>query len=82
MTVRFDLPESLDEFDEQDDVLELPCFPYPAFEERPGGIDFWAPLTKQHPRRLNLRKTAVVTPGVTNKNFRTNGRKVLLRIAR
>ena len=30
MTARFDLPESLEEFDEQDDMMELPCFPYPA----------------------------------------------------
>lgn len=82
MTIRFDLPESLEEFDEQEESLEQPCFPYPVVEERPGGIDFWMPLAEKHPLRLNLKGFVDPFQEPVKKRFFTKGKKILLRIPR
>ena len=80
MTIRFDLPESLEELDQQEELLEQPCFPYPGYEQRPGGINFWATATTKRLIRLNLKGIGPqqASPG----KFRLNGRKALLQVAR
>ena len=83
MTIRFDLPESLEEFDQQEESLEQPCFPYPGYEQRPGGINFWVTVTTKRLIRLNPKGIYALTaqqasPGT----FHHSGRKILLQVAR
>ena len=83
MAIRFGLPESQEECDEQDESLEQPCFPYPGYEGRPGAINFWVSVNAKRLIQLNLKgleplPAQQVSPG----NARHNGRKILLQITR
>ena len=81
MTIRFDLPESLEEVDEQEEGLDQPCFPYPGYEDRHGGIGFWSSVTERPAVRLNLGEGGRYGSGLSlTRSFRTRGRKVLLRV--
>ncbi|MET4693214.1 hypothetical protein [Endozoicomonas lisbonensis] len=87
MTIRFSLPESLEEFDEQEESLEQPCFPYHGYEERPGGINFWVSVTAKRLIQLNLkinRKGLDTLPAQqpVPGNVRHSGRKILLQVTR
>ncbi|AMO55251.1 hypothetical protein GZ77_11245 [Endozoicomonas montiporae] len=80
MTIRFDLPESLEEFDEQEDGPEQPCFPYPGYDDRHRGIDFWASATERHPVRLQLKGASGNFRQPVSKRLCSKGRKVLLKV--
>ena len=82
MLVRFDLPEALEEFEEVEEALEEPCFPYPDLDERPGGIDMWLPLPVHHSIRLKLKVMGSVFGQPGKKQAKRIGRKVLLRVNR
>lgn len=73
MTIRFDLPDSLEECDDSGEPLDAPCFLYPAFEDRPVGIELWSPFIKYHVQRrtmtLNLRNTNMTFNKLTRSRF-------------
>ena len=80
MLVRFDLPEALEEFEDMEEALDKPCFPYPGLDGRPGGIDMWLPLPAHHSIRLNLKVVDRISGYPDKKPAKRMERKMLLRI--
>ena len=80
MSFCFDLPEPVDDFEEQEECRGEPCFPYLVRGERPGGGNMWCPSSGGAPNRLNLREAASLRGPEPFPGKKQVSRKVLVQV--